>query len=138
MQTLPIARQLAAIALIVGSAAPAQAFSLPPSGKLSFNSDVDAEIRFVPLAADDYLASVSMSPYLVAKDFRSQGFSVANPVQLQMPISQWAQRYPSNARTGTFSSLAANSGSGLKSDIATVLALGLGIVGWMSYRSRAV
>ncbi len=138
MQTLPIARQLAALALIVGSATSAQTFSPAASGNLSFNSDVEAGIQFVTLSTDDHLAAVSASPYLVADDLLSQRFSLTNPAQLQIPISKWEQPDPSDLRTGTFSSLDADPGSALKPDIASLLALGIGIVGWMSYRSRSV
>jgi hypothetical protein len=201
MQTLPIARQLAALALIVGSATSAQAFSLSTSGNLAYNDDVadvtftlasstaevrlwtdsfhsgvnfdpvltlwkrvgsdyalvsgadddsgigpgqtyfDAGLKFATLAAGDYLASITASPYLpnlIPGTLRSQGFEFADPTIVHTLISQWDQPSSTdNNQKGTFWSLNVATGVVPEPDLSALLALGLSVLGWMSYRSRS-
>ena len=199
MQTLPIARQLTAIALIVGAATSAQAFSLSTSGNLTFNDSVadvaftlvsstsavrlwtdsfhsgvnfdpvltlwkhagsdytliigadddssvgagqtyyDAGLRFATLAAGDYLASITASPYLAVGTLYSRGFAFADPSIVHTLIAQWNQPSSTdNNQKGTFWSLNVASGAVPEPDLSALLALGLSVLGWMSYRSRSV
>lgn len=196
MQTLPLARRLAVIALIVGSAANAHAFSLSTSGNLIYNDDVadvsftldnstaqvrlwtnsfnsgvnfdpvltlwkrvgsdyalvsgadddssigpgqtsyDAGLRFAALDAGQYLASITASPYLAAGTLYSQGFAFANSAIERTLISQWDQPGSDNNQKGTFWSLNVATGVVPEPDLSVLLALGLSVLGWMSYRSR--
>jgi hypothetical protein len=196
MQTLPIARQLAVLALIVGSATTAHAFSLSTSGNLTYNDDVadvaftlasstaavrlwttsfnsgvnfdpvltlwkragsdytlvsgadddssigpgqtsyDAGLRFGSLDAGHYLASITASPYLAAGTLYSQGFAFANSAIERTLISQWNQPGSDNNQKGTFWSLNVATGAVPEPDLSVLLALGLSVLGWMSYRSR--
>lgn len=199
MQTLPLARQLAALAVILSAASGAQAFSLSKFGDLMFNdsvanvdftlasnsadvrlwtdsfrnglnfdpvltlwkrdgsdyrlvrgaddditvgagqTDLDAGLQFATLAAGDYLASITASPYLpklVAGTLRSEGFAFADTSIVHTLISQWVQPGSNNDQKGTYWSLNVTTAAVPEPNPAALLALGIGVVGWMSYRSR--
>lgn len=198
MQTLPLARQLVALALILSATSGAQAFSLSTSGDLMFNdsvadvnftlasnsadvrlwtdsfrnglnfdpvltlwkrdgsdyrlvrgadddmtvgagqTDYDAGLRFVSLGEGDYRASITATPYLVAGTLYSDGFKFAQSDIAHTLISQWVQPGSKDDQKGTFWSFNVTTAAVPEPNPAALLALGIGIVGWMSIRSRPI
>jgi hypothetical protein len=152
MQTLPIARQLTALAWVVGAVSSANAFSLSTSGNLSYDERV-AELAFtrasstaeMPLWTDSFRSSVSSDP--MRKQRAGGEFDLIGGTEDNTRIGDGQTHFDAGLRSATLDEqehLALNSastdsvpGSASEPDLSALLALGLGVLGWMSYRSRS-
>lgn len=99
----------------------------------------DAGLKLPALAAGDYLASVTASPFLAVGPLRSQGFAFADPTIVHTLISLWTQPSATGGdQKGTFWSLNVTTGTVPEASSAALLLLGLGVLGGMTARRRAV
>lgn len=98
----------------------------------------DAGLKLPSLAAGDYLASITASPFLAVGPLRSQGFAFADPTIVHTLLSLWTQ--PSSTggdQKGTFWSLNVTTGTVPEASSAALLLLGLGVIGVLTARRRA-